>query len=59
MKRSQLPFKLTDVRRAVRAAQTAGIAVGRVEIDKAGKISLVVSNPSAATDTDDDGSEWK
>jgi hypothetical protein len=33
-------FRETELRRAVRAAESAGMKIGRVEIDSTGKISL-------------------
>jgi len=36
--RSSSLFKRSDMRRAIRSAQEAGLPIDRVEIDKAGKI---------------------
>jgi hypothetical protein len=41
--RGQLPFRQTDVARAIKGAIAAGLTVQRVEVDKAGKIIVVVS----------------
>jgi hypothetical protein len=46
-------FKKTDVRRAVEAAEEAGLKVGRIEIS-AGKISVV---PAGAGDVVEDAAE--
>jgi hypothetical protein len=43
--RSKLPFKRTDVVRAVRGAQDAKLAVERVDVDPAsGKISVTIKS---------------
>jgi hypothetical protein len=41
MSRGQQTFKQRDVTKALKATVKAGIAVGRVEIDKNGKIVIV------------------
>ena len=41
MSRRQQTFKQRDVTKALKATVKAGIAVGRVEIDKDGKIVIV------------------
>lgn len=40
-------FRISDVKRAVKAAQDAGLVVARVEID-GGKILIVAAEPGAA-----------
>jgi hypothetical protein len=54
--RGPLPFRQTDVARAVKGAVAAGLTVQRVEVDKAGKIIVVVGEPGkvAASETN----EW-
>ena len=42
MSRRQHTFKQCDVTKAIKATVKAGIAVGRVEIDKDGKIIIVL-----------------
>lgn len=59
MARGPCKFTEADVRRAVRATESAGLTVARIEIDKAGKISLIPGSPSngaQATETALD--EW-
>ena len=34
-------FRVTDVKRAVQACQSAGLTIGRVEVDREGKIVIV------------------
>jgi hypothetical protein len=47
MARGPLRFKQGDVERAVKAARKAGVPIGKIEIDAAGKISIVVGVPRA------------
>ena len=42
MSRGPLPFRQTDVARAIKGAVAGGLTVQRVEVDKAGKIIVVV-----------------
>jgi hypothetical protein len=37
-------FKQSDVRRAIQGAMAAGLSVARVEIDRDGKIVIIVSD---------------
>jgi hypothetical protein len=47
MPRGPCRFRQKDVTRAVRAAQAAGINIGRVEIDPAtGRIAIETNSPS-------------
>ncbi len=60
MARGPNKFKQRDVTRLLRGAKAAGIDVGRVEVDQAGKISAVIGKPDIADhELDDDGGEWK
>jgi hypothetical protein len=47
--RGPLPFRQTAMTRAVRAVVAAGLTVQRIEVDKAGKIIVVVGEPGKAT----------
>jgi len=59
MSRGQQTFKQRDVTKALKAAAKAGIAVGRVEIDKAGKIVIVTARPDDAVNPEKSGeNEW-
>ena len=50
-------FRVTDVKRAVQACQSAGLTIGRVEVDREGKIVVVPEKPGEpASETSD---EWK
>ena len=42
MSKGMLTFKETDLRRAIRASRKAGLSIARVEIDRDGKIVVVV-----------------
>jgi hypothetical protein len=44
MSNTPAPFKQVDVTRAVKGAVAAGLSVGRVEIDRKGKIIVVMAN---------------
>lgn len=57
MARVTLTFRQRDVEAAIRAAQAAGCEVVRVEIDKAGKISVITSRELAGADRGE-RNEW-
>jgi hypothetical protein len=46
MSRRQLTFRQNDVARAIKGAVAGGLTVQRVEVDKAGKIVVVVGSPA-------------
>jgi hypothetical protein len=52
MARGAHTFKQGDVTKALKAAAAAGIDVGRVEIDRDGKIIVIVAEPASASDSD-------
>ena len=59
MSRGQQTFKQSDVTKALKATVKAGIAVGRVEIDKDGKIIIVTARPEDAANGEKPGkNEW-
>lgn len=43
---SKAAFRASDITRAIKAAKAAGMAVGRVEIDRDGKIVIVEGEPA-------------
>jgi hypothetical protein len=47
---------LTDVKRAVQACRNAGLTIGRVEVDREGKIVIVPERDGEAVDLT--GNEW-
>ena len=54
-------FKQADVKRAIAAAQPAGVAIGGVEIDPTGKISITGAPAGAAVNNQpvDEFEQWK
>jgi hypothetical protein len=59
MSRGAHSFKQRDVTRAINAAKAAGIAIGRVEVDKDGKITIVAGQPGmTGTATTNDLDIW-
>jgi hypothetical protein len=56
MARAPSTFRQQDVTRAVKAVAAAGVHIGRVEIDKAGKIVIIAAGseiePKEATEWD-------
>lgn len=59
MSRGQQTFKQNDVTRALKATVKAGIAVERLEIDKDGKIVVVIGRPENAANGEKLGkNEW-
>ena len=59
MARTPATFRQADVTRAVRAVVAAGVHIGRVEIDKTGKIVIVAADAtSGQLDESTEGNEW-
>jgi hypothetical protein len=50
MSRGVQAFKQTDIVKALRSAQSAGLDVHRLEIDRAGKIVVIASKAAIASD---------
>ena len=48
MSQGPCTFRKSDLRRAIQAAESAGMRVGRVEVDKSGKIVLFPSDGAAS-----------
>ena len=57
MPRKPCTFRQTDVTRAVKAVQAAGIEVGQVEIGPDGRIVISAQRPTA-DGTSGGGNEW-
>jgi hypothetical protein len=57
MSRAAQAFKQTDVSKAIRGARNAQLAFDRVEIDKAGKITIHVAAASSQRLADTAGDE--
>ena len=58
MSRGQQSFRQSDVTKAVKATVKAGVAVGRVEIDKNSKIVVVAATPQDADEEKPEENEW-
>jgi hypothetical protein len=54
MTRGACTFRSNDVKRAVKAAQAAGVTVTRIEVEPSGKLTIVVDKPGEACRTN----EW-
>ena len=49
MTRRPLPFRQADVERAVKAALSAGLSIGAVEVTQSGTIRVITTNEVGAT----------
>lgn len=59
MSRGPHSFRQQDVRRAIEAAQKAGLSIARVEVDpKTAKITVVAGAPSDATPPKAEVNPW-
>lgn len=59
MPRARCTFRQRDLRLAVETAKAAGLEIGRVEIDRDGKIVVVTGKPQANDDLDTELSEFE
>jgi hypothetical protein len=53
MSRAPCTFRQQDVTRAVKAVTAAGVHIARVEIDKAGKITIIAATAAEAAQQSD------
>jgi hypothetical protein len=53
MARAPSAFRQRDVTRAVKAVTAAGVGIARVEIDKAGKITIITATAPVVGSNDD------
>ena len=58
MSRSSQTFKQSDLTKALKATVKAGIAVGRVEIDRDGKIVIVTTKLEEEAKGEPGQNEW-
>ena len=58
MSKATSTFRKADVKRAIQAAESAGMKVARVDIDNAGKISVVPDNGVAAARGIEPSQSW-
>jgi hypothetical protein len=58
MKRAPSTFRKHDVTRAVKAVAAAGVGIARIEIDKAGKITIIAATSEADKSSAAEANEW-
>lgn len=58
MPKGKIAFKQADVLRAVKGARAAGLTVSRVEIDQAGKITIIPERVDASDGEIDHLAVW-
>ena len=58
MAKGQLRFKQREVARAIRAAARSGVPTQRVEIDREGKISVILGWPDDRAANGDNKNPW-
>ena len=59
MPRARCTFRQRDLRLAVETARAAGLEIGRVEIDRNGKIVVVTGKPPVNDDLDQELTEFE
>jgi hypothetical protein len=61
MSRAPSAFRQGDVTRAVKAVAAAGVDIARIEIDRAGKITIIAAGSSAdpGNDLDRELEQWE
>ena len=57
MARGSCTFRQRDVTKAVKAVAAAGVEIARVEIDRNGKIIVIMGKPAETTE-DAERNEW-
>jgi hypothetical protein len=58
MSRAPSTFRQSDVTRALRAVAAAGVGIARIEIDKSGKIIIIVGNAELQEPPREGSNEW-
>jgi len=58
MSRAPSTFRQQDVTRAVKAVAAAGVGIARVEIDKAGKITIIALGAEPPGEEGREANEW-
>ncbi|MGU3496309.1 hypothetical protein ACLBXM_19895 [Xanthobacteraceae bacterium A53D] len=59
MARRNILFKQADVMRAVKGVTSAGVAVGRVDVDQEGRISVIAVEASAPASAASPLDKWE
>lgn len=59
MPRSPATFTQADVSRAVKGASAAGVVIGRVEVDRSGRIVIIAAGTAAPCASDEPTSAQK
>lgn len=57
MSRAACTFRQRDLTAAIKAAVAAGVAIGRIEIDRGGKIVIIVGKGGELGNPNGDGSD--
>lgn len=58
MARAPSTFRQQDVTRAVKAVVAAGVGIARIEIDKAGKITIIALGAEPQGKGREEANEW-
>lgn len=58
MARGALAFKQTDVVRAVKAARAAGLEIGRIEIERNGRIVIIPGPANQGHQEEEERNPW-
>ena len=58
MARASSTFRQQDLIRAIRAVVAAGVGIARVEVDRAGKISIIALGAEPASEGGKGPNEW-
>jgi hypothetical protein len=58
MTRRPSTFRQQDVTRAVKAVVAAGVGIARVEVDKAGKITIIALATEQRGEAREEANEW-
>ena len=57
-RRRPATFRQRDLTRAIRAVKAAGLSVGRVLVDKSGRIEVTIGDPSHNATALQERNEW-
>jgi hypothetical protein len=58
MARAPSTFRQQDVTRAIRAVAAAGVGIARVEVDRAGKITIIALGAEPPGENGKEPNEW-